>query len=294
MSKEKLVISFSGGRTSAMMTKYLLDNYKDRYEMIVLFANTGKEREETLQFVNKCDKEFNFNVVWLEAVVNDAYRVGTKHLVTNVKYASRNGEPFEDLISKYGIPNQANPHCTRELKLAPINSYLASIGWTEYYTAIGIRTDEPKRLNWVKSKENKIIYFAQLCKVTKSDVNKFWSQQKFDLELKSYEGNCDLCWKKSDRKLITILLENPSLINWWNEMEVKYSNFTKNERIAKAMPPYYFLRHNRGYSELLLDSNFEFKKAIDESKTIDQYKQAVLWDNSLDSNYGCVESCELY
>jgi len=72
-----LLISFSGGRTSAMMTKYLLENYKDKYNMIVVFANTGKERKETLDFVNMCDKEFGFNCVWVEADITQGQRKGT-------------------------------------------------------------------------------------------------------------------------------------------------------------------------------------------------------------------------
>lgn len=61
--KNNLVISFSGGRTSAYMTKYLLDNYAEKYNFYVVFANTGQEHEKTLEFINNCDKHFNFNTV---------------------------------------------------------------------------------------------------------------------------------------------------------------------------------------------------------------------------------------
>lgn len=66
MVKKKLVISFSGGRTSAYMTWYMQNMWKerDKYEMIVVFANTGREREETLQFVNKCDITKRYPIVF--------------------------------------------------------------------------------------------------------------------------------------------------------------------------------------------------------------------------------------
>ena len=51
-------VSFSGGRSSAMMAKIMIDNYpKD--ELIFTFANTGKEMPETLDFVDACDKAWN-------------------------------------------------------------------------------------------------------------------------------------------------------------------------------------------------------------------------------------------
>lgn len=291
MSKQKLLISFSGGRTSAFMTWWLLNYKRDVYEMIVVFANTGKERQETLDFVANCDKYFGFNTIWVEAKVHKQKGVGTGFSLVDYKTADRSGRIFEEHISKYGIPNQNAPQCSREMKNIPIRKYAKSIGWKNYLTALGIRSDEPSRLDWNKKKREKILYFAELFHVVKSDVNLFWSKQPFDLELKSFEGNCDLCYKKSKRKLLTILKQHPEFANWWKEMEDKYSEFDPR---GKGEAPYNFYRNNLSVIDLLEESKFKFDEAIDESKLIDMYKQMSLWDEEMDSNGGCVESCEAF
>lgn len=289
--KKKLLISFSGGRTSAYMTWWLLNNMQHKYEMIVVFANTGKEREETLQFVDMCDKEFGFNTVWIEAFVHNQNNKGTTHIITNFKDAERKGEPFEDVIFKYGIPNQNAPHCTRELKQQPIKSYARSIGWKDYETALGIRSDEPKRLDWDKKHKYKLLYFAEIFNVTKSDVNLFWRKQSFDLQLKSYEGNCDLCYKKGLRKLMTIVKDKPELADWWREMEHKYETLDIRNT---GKTPIRFFRDNMTIDEIIEESKFEFAPSRDESNDVDMFRQSALWDNYLDSNGGCTESCEVW
>lgn len=293
--KKKLLISFSGGRTSAYMTWFMLNQWKDRdlYDKIVVFANTGKEREETLQFVHKCDVEFGFNTVWVEAFVHNEMGKGTTHVVVDFETADRKGDVFEDIIFKYGMPNQNAPFCSRELKKAPIRSYAKSLGWKNYETALGIRTDEPKRLNWESKKVNKFLYFAEILSVTKNDVNTFWSKQSFDLELKSYEGNCDLCYKKGLRKLMTIVKDKPEFADWWREMENKYQMFTPESRIEKAKPPYRFFRDNMTIDDIIEESKFDFNESKDESKIINN-KQLAFWDNYLDADGGCSESCEVF
>ena len=146
--RQRLLISFSGGRSSAMMTKLMLDDDLFYDEVLIVFANTGQERNETLDFVKQCDEVFGFNTVWVEAVTHHGTRKGCTHAITSHHDANRDGRVFEDVISKYGLPNVNYPHCNRELKLNPIRSYLRSIGWKHgsYDTAIGIRADEMDRV----------------------------------------------------------------------------------------------------------------------------------------------------
>ncbi len=296
IQKEKLVVSFSGGRTSAYMSQWLKKNKSDEYEMIFVFSNTGKEREETLEFVDKCDKHFNLNLVWIEPLINAEFGSGTEFVITDFKNASRNGEPFESLIKKYGIPNKANMVCSRDLKAVPITKYAKSIGWKKYYTAIGIREDEIDRMSSSRVK-NKIIYpLISMNPSNKNDVNAFWLQMPFDLNLKSYEGNCDLCWKKSFRKLQTIALENPQLTEWWIEMEQKYGMYAPEHKMTEEVKkhmPFTFYREHKSMKDIVDMSKSLKNKALDDSKQaqLSMFNLDYVVEH-IDENNGCEESCE--
>ena len=283
---KKLHISFSGGETSAYMVQWCLANLKDEYEMIVVFANTGEENEETLEFVKKCDDILDFNTVWVEAVVHHEKGKGVTHKIVDFETASRNGEPFEEMIKKYGIPNQAYPHCTRVLKTDPMESYTKKeLGWKDYYTAIGIRIDEVDRVN-PNYEELKFIYpLAQMKRTTKPEINSYWGGMSFRLELKGYEGNCKACWKKSDRKLFQIALEAKEKFNNMDKWEKQY--YGKHP----FKPAFYFFRKNRSAQDIIQQAQLkEFHPPIDDS--LHSSYQTDMWDVDLDVGFGCSESCE--
>ena len=217
------VINFSGGRTSAYMTKRLIDEGLKDY--IVTFQNTGKEMPQTLDFINECDKKWGLNVIWLE------YRKGNNFEVVDYKTASRNGRPFDELIAhKNGfLPNTMMRFCTNQLKIQTSKRYLKSIGLTEWTIYNGIRYDEPKRWQKMKNLPN-YMGLEMPCvkwKTTKEDVLNWWSNQDFDLKLKEPYGNCDLCFLKGKGKLMTIAKERPELFDWWSNHE-KISTFKKD------------------------------------------------------------------
>lgn len=253
--KKKLLVSFSGGETSAYMAQYLWRHKQDEFDMVFVFANTGQENEETLLFVQKCSDHFGFPVHWVEALVNHGERKGTKHKIVDFTSASRLGEPFEDIIKKYGIPNQAFPHCTRELKLQPITSFTREyFGTKDYYTAIGIRADEVDRIN-AKARERRLIYpLISNIPMTKPKINFWWQQQPFRLNLKGYEGNCKTCWKKSDKKLYQIAKEHPEWFGFMAKMEQTYprvgAEFKKDEKCVDRV----FFRKNRNTSTIINES----------------------------------------
>lgn len=258
--KTNLLVSFSGGETSAFMAQWLWKHKRDEYNMVFVFANTGQENQETIDFVRKCSEYFGFDVVCIEAKV-EAGRKGTGYNVVPVQKLNMNGKPFESVIAKYGIPNVNSPHCTRELKERPIAAYATDLFGDAYYTAIGIREDEFDRISPSK-KERKLLYpLISWVPMTKQKINFFWSQQPFRLQLKGYEGNCKTCWKKSRAKLYQIAKEDPQRFGFMAQMEKKYEYFTPSSRIAlitargeKPKAPYRFFRGNKTVADILSEA----------------------------------------
>lgn len=228
----RTAISFSGGRTSAYMLWLVLQANGGKLppDTVVCFANTGKEREETLEFVRDCGQYWGVEIVWLE------YRPDGEGFVrVDFDTASRNGEPFEAIIrQRQYLPNPVTRFCTVELKIRTMHKYLASLGWKDddegWDQMVGIRADEPSRVAKIRARPSTETVLETMAMplanagLTKADVNAFWKTQPFNLGLRTRdgttpEGNCDLCFLKGPRKVMTLIRANPSRAIWWAKQE---------------------------------------------------------------------------
>lgn len=294
MSKPKIAISFSGGRTSAVMTKLCVDKFSESHDIAIIFANTGSEHENTLKFVDQCDKHFGWNVAWIEAVVNPEKGKGIRHKVVTYETAARSDEPFEAVIEKYGIPNQGLNHCTRNLKVEPIRAYLRDeLGWIkkDYWTAIGIRADEMDRIS-VRRVEIKYLYPLADAGWTKEDVKRECESWPFDLDLKGeHYGNCVWCWKKSMRKLLTLAKDDERIFDFSNRMEIEHS--TTNAQVGRENEPRVFFRKNMSTVDILeMARTKKFTPYVDIDQLDFGFSQPS-YDVFLDTGSSCGESCEI-
>jgi len=212
------IISFSGGRTSGYMLWRILQAHGGTLppDVIVTFANTGKEREETLRFVHDCGTHWNVPIVWLE------YTGPKTFDIVGFNSAARNGEPFAALIArKKYLPNAVTRFCTIELKIRTIKHYCTSQGWKKWSNVVGLRYDEGHRVmkaiagNEAGKERWQTVMPLSKGKITKADVMAFWSAQLFDLQLKGYEGNCDMCFLKGKGTIAALMRENPAMADWW-------------------------------------------------------------------------------
>ena len=234
-------ISFSGGRTSAYMLHEILKaNNGLPDNAVVAFQNTGKEMPQTLDFVQQVSEQWNVPIVWLEYDITDEGKNSFK--IVSHNSASRNGEPFDKLIDKYGrLPNARFRFCTGVLKMQTGQKYLRSLGWKHWTNVVGIRADEPRRLT--KKTEGNIDLFYPLGEAgkTKHDVEAFWAAQPFDLNLpifngKTMKGNCDFCFLKSEATLAMMAREHPELAQWWIDAERRLNNrFERNRDMASLV-----------------------------------------------------------
>lgn len=219
------LISFSGGRTSAYMLHEILRAYGGTLpgNVKVAFANTGKEREETLRFVHECGSRWGVHVHWLE------YRPGAPGF-EEIGYnsAARTGEPFLGYLAKEKanyLPSPVQRSCTQFLKVRVLEGFSKSLGWSTWLNVIGLRHDEGHRVLKMLARNDsgkeKAVSVAPLskAKVTRRHVMEFWAKQPFDLNLRPFESNCDLCFMKGSRLLAATIREHPGIERWWIDLE---------------------------------------------------------------------------
>lgn len=232
------LINVSGGRTSALMLRRVLDAHGGTLpaDAHAVFQNTGKERHETLDFVRDVEAHWGVPIHWIEyagrdlrapiarAVIDGVTRL--PHMEVTHATASRNGEPFARLIAeKRYLPNGVTRFCTQEMKITAGRDFMRALGYTEWESLIGLRFDEARRVANIRASEHPAQWEPRMplydARITKADVTAFWAASPFDLRLQWWESNCDGCYLKSADILERIERDHPGTLAWWHAREVE-------------------------------------------------------------------------
>jgi len=279
--------TISAGYSSIMMALKLKEWYPG-HNIVYAMANTSKEEPRSLEYMNKCDEYYGLDMNWIEAIFNERGK-GVDFRIVDYKDLKTEGEIFEQGIKKLGISSKINSWCNRDMKIVPLKKFADSIfGLDNYSIAVGIRADEMDRVKDAYLTNN--TFYPLLDNgITTIDRNRFWKDQPIQIEIPAYKGNCDLCYKKSNRKLMTIIAEEPSKTKWWNDMINKYST-TPIE--GKPSYNYYaenggmnFYRQNISMEDLIEMASKPFSKANDE----------YVYENDLfDSEEECGSGCSVF
>ena len=240
------VISFSGGRTSAYMLWRILQAHGGALpeDLVVAFANTGREMPATLDFVARCGTEWNVGITWLE------YRHegnGPQVDVVSHNSASRDGTPFRQLLKAKGymLPDPMRRYCTEQLKVLTVKRYLMqNLGWSRWTNIVGLRADEPDRvaLRHADNTSGKYRWHSVMpldtAGTTETEVLGFWEEQPFKLHLRKWEGNCNFCFQKRLHQVARMFEDHPELGDDWIQDEETSAAKGYNGRYRADRPSY--------------------------------------------------------
>jgi 3'-phosphoadenosine 5'-phosphosulfate sulfotransferase (PAPS reductase)/FAD synthetase len=203
---------------------------------------------QTLDFVQECSERWGVQIHWLEYMRSDDPQLRWR--TVNYITASRNGEPFAALIDqKHYLPNPVTRFCTVEMKIRPMKLFIQQIlHWAHWDMVIGFRADEMRRVaklsNPRREPYDRIAPLAE-AGITVADVCEFWKQQPFDLRLpnmsgRTMHGNCDLCFLKGAKQILSLIEEDPTRAAWWiaQEEKIKSSATGLGATFRKDRPNY--------------------------------------------------------
>jgi hypothetical protein len=233
----KIAVFVSGGRSSGMMAHHMMnsDKYKND-ELLFVFCNTGMERPETIEFLHNMVKHWNLPLVLIEGKYTMIEGMGPKHTIVDFDTIDMNGNVFKNAILEknkkrnVGLPNMAIPYCSRIMKSDVGKSFCDEVfGTKKYLKAIGFRfEDMPKRITFAELKEDKKMIAPLLTDfdqpINLKQLQYFWDKQPFQLKINSDLSNCELCWKKSHKKIIQNIQHGTRFIPWMREMEQRFDH----------------------------------------------------------------------
>ncbi|PZU59862.1 MAG: hypothetical protein DI547_05130 [Sphingobium sp.] len=205
------LVSFSGGRTSAYMLHQVLCAHGGILPgyVIVAFANTGRELEETLRFVHECSVRWGVYIHWVEwrppaskrakieypehlrasrkldkeeraqraaerKRIRDITEAGSRFEHVSFNSADREGRWFAELIRrKRYLPNQDMRYCTEKLKVDTMKWLMVSLGYATWFNMVGLRADERHRvLKQILRNESGLERFISGCPMALAGITK--------------------------------------------------------------------------------------------------------------------------
>ena len=209
---KQIVVSFSGGRTSAYLCSLIKQLHPDA---VFVFMDTGAEHEATYEFIKQVNDYFDLNLICLRTVVSDKWNEGVSYRVVGINEIGDDLQPWRDMCAKYGTPYIHGAFCTDRMKTTPFKKYADdTFGRNNYTTILGIRVDEPKRLR----ARDGFSYLADISDFEKQDVLDWWAKMPFDLQIPEHLGNCVFCIKKGINKIALAAKDEPQLADKFIKM----------------------------------------------------------------------------
>lgn len=270
---KQIVVSFSGGRTSAYLCSLIKKLHPDA---VFVFMDTGAEHPKTYDFVRQCNEYFDLNLVCLKAKVNPLRGKGVTYQVIGLDEIGHNLDVWRDMCAKYSTPYMHGAFCTKNFKTSPFKKYAdARFGRNNYHTILGIRIDEPARL----AQRKNFSYLADISDFEKQDILDWWAKMPFDLKIPEHLGNCVFCIKKGINKIALAARDEPELAS-------KFITMVEDDSVAiidsRAILP-----------EFMYRQGMSLRSIIESYKDVSREIIARTVKSTFETG-SCSESCEAF
>ena len=193
------ILGLSGGKDSAALAILL---HKRIPQMEYFFCDTGKELDETYEYLDRLQARLGIKIIRL---------------------AAERG--FDHWLSVYGgmLPSPRARWCTKSLKIEPIERF---VGDDEAFSYIGIRADEQNRKGYISTKDNirPIFPFIEDA-ITREDVVRIL--EDFGIGLPKYyqwrsRSGCFFCFYQ--RKIEWVRLADNHPQRFWEAVKYEEEN----------------------------------------------------------------------
>lgn len=156
-TEKPLIVSFSGGRTSAYLI-HLIEKLRKNSSLKVqyVFMDTGAEHPKTYEFIKKVVEYYKIKLTCLRVDINKKHGKANSYKEIDISEIKHDLIPFKEMMKKYGTPYLRGPFCTQIMKgsaatsgqlQGPFYQWASDqFGVGNYIAVLGIRIDEPKRL----------------------------------------------------------------------------------------------------------------------------------------------------
>ena len=270
---KQIVVSFSGGRTSAYLCSLIKKLHPDA---VFVFMDTGAEHPKTYDFVRQCNEYFDLNLVCLKAKVNPLRGKGVTYQVIGLDEIGHNLDVWRDMCAKYSTPYMHGAFCTKNFKTSPFKKYAdARFGRNNYHTILGIRIDEPARL----AQRKNFSYLADISDFEKQDILDWWAKMPFDLKIPEHLGNCVFCIKKGINKIALAARDEPELAS-------KFITMVEDDSVA-------IIDSRATLPEFMYRQGMSLRSIIESYKDVSREIIARTVKSTFETG-SCSESCEAF
>lgn len=187
-NKVRHILGISGGKDSAALAVHL---HKRLPDLEYFFCDTGKELDETYEYLDRLKARLGINITVLSAE-----------------------RGFDHWLDVYGgmLPSPKARWCTKVLKIEPIERF---VGDDEAVSYIAIRADEQNRKGYISTKSNIQAVFPFIeAGITKQDVIRILEDSGIGLP-KYYQwrsrSGCFFCFYQQKIEWVRLADEHPDL-----------------------------------------------------------------------------------